>query len=192
MNEQLMTPAILPQKVEILKFFGVVLAFVNFISCIGFANNVGAFMLKYTVVQILSIFSYALSLALLETIFVSVLFMLLSIILPKGWLRGRFSAHSTLLYGLGMAFLYPWLGFTSGQGFNNLYIYFNTMPNKWFFGLLWGIIFATLCWLIARLFKNQTLYTKLDQIINRINILATLYLILDSIAVAVVLLRILL
>ena len=60
-------------------------------TMLGFFNKLSSFILYFTIGEILSIFAYMMSVALLESIAVTILLVLLSVILPPGWLREGFA-----------------------------------------------------------------------------------------------------
>lgn len=60
-------------------------------TMLGFFNKLSSFILYFTIGEILSIFAYMMSVALLESIAVTILLVLLSVILPPSWLREGFA-----------------------------------------------------------------------------------------------------
>jgi hypothetical protein len=81
----------LPGRSEIFAVFGVAVFACHSWTMLGFFNKLSSFLLYFNVGEILSIFAYMMSVALLESIAVTILLVLLSIILPSSWLRDGFA-----------------------------------------------------------------------------------------------------
>ncbi len=70
---------------------------------LGFFNKLSSFLLYFTVGEILSIFAYMMSVALLESIAVTILLVLLSIVLPPNWLRDGFAYKGFVIVAIATA-----------------------------------------------------------------------------------------
>lgn len=81
----------LPSRSEIIAVFGVVVFACHSWTMLGFLNKLSSFLLYFSVGEILSIFAYMMSVALLESIAFTILLVLLSVILPASWLRDGFA-----------------------------------------------------------------------------------------------------
>ena len=81
----------LPRRQEIIAVFGVVVFVCHSWTLLGFFNKLSSFLLYFTPSEIFSIFSYMMSVALLESIAVTILLVLLSILLPSSWFRDGFA-----------------------------------------------------------------------------------------------------
>ena len=81
----------LPSRSEIISVFGVVVFACHSWTMLGFLNKLSSFLLYFSVGEILSIFAYMMSVALLESIAVMILLVLLSVLLPSNWLRDGFA-----------------------------------------------------------------------------------------------------
>ena len=81
----------MPSRGEIIAVFGVVVFACHSWTLLGFFNKLSSFLLYFNLGEILSIFAYMMSVALLESIAVTILLVLLSIILPSSWLRDGFA-----------------------------------------------------------------------------------------------------
>jgi hypothetical protein len=81
----------LPSRSEIISVFGVVVFACHSWTMLGFLNKLSSFLLYFSVGEILSIFAYMMSVALLESIAVTILLVLLSVLLPSNWLRDGFA-----------------------------------------------------------------------------------------------------
>lgn len=81
----------LPSRSEIISVFGVVVFACHSWTMLGFLNKLSSFLLYFSVGEILSIFAYMMSVALLESIAVTILLVLLSGLLPSNWLRDGFA-----------------------------------------------------------------------------------------------------
>lgn len=60
-------------------------------SVLGFLNKFSSFILYFTLAEIVNIFTFMMAFALLESLAVTGVLVLLSIILPSGWLRDGFA-----------------------------------------------------------------------------------------------------
>jgi hypothetical protein len=81
----------LPSRNEMIAVFSVAVFACHSWTMLGFFNKLSSFILYFTIGEILSIFAYMMSVALLESIAVTFLLVLLSVILPPGWLREGFA-----------------------------------------------------------------------------------------------------
>ena len=81
----------LPSRSEIIAVFSVAVFACHSWTMLGFFNKLSSFLLYFTIGEILSIFAYMMSVALLESIAVTILLVLLSVILPPSWLREGFA-----------------------------------------------------------------------------------------------------
>lgn len=81
----------LPSRSEIIAVFSVAVFACHSWTMLGFFNKLSSFILYFTIGEILSIFAYMMSVALLESIAVTILLVLLSVILPPSWLREGFA-----------------------------------------------------------------------------------------------------
>jgi hypothetical protein len=81
----------LPSRQGIIAVLGVVVFVCHSWTMLGFLNKLSSFLLYFNVSEIFSIFAYMMSVALLESIAVTILLVLLSILLPSNWLREGFA-----------------------------------------------------------------------------------------------------
>ena len=72
-------------------------------TMLGFFNKLSSFILYFTIGEILSIFAYMMSVALLESIAVTILLVLLSVILPPSWLREGFAYKGFVIVAIATA-----------------------------------------------------------------------------------------
>ena len=81
----------LPSRQEVIAVFGVVVFVCHSWTLLGFFNKLSSFILYFTPSEIFAIFAYMMSVALLESIVVTILLVLLSIVLPSSWFRDGFA-----------------------------------------------------------------------------------------------------
>ena len=93
----------LPGRKEIIAVFGAVVFACHSWTMLGFFNKLSSFLLYFTVGEILSIFAYMMSVALLESIAVTILLVLLSIVLPPNWLRDGFAYKGFVIVAIATA-----------------------------------------------------------------------------------------
>lgn len=93
----------LPSRNEIIAVFSVAVFACHSWTMLGFFNKLSSFLLYFTVGEILSIFAYMMSVALLESIAVTILLVLLSVILPPGWLREGFAYKGFVIIAIATA-----------------------------------------------------------------------------------------
>lgn len=80
-----------PHRSEIIAVLGVAVFVCHSWSVLGFLNKLSSFILYFTVAEIANIFAFMMAFALLESLALTGLLVLLSIILPSGWLRDGFA-----------------------------------------------------------------------------------------------------
>jgi hypothetical protein len=93
----------LPGRREMIAVFSVAVFACHSWTMLGFFNKLSSFILYFTVGEILSIFAYMMSVALLESIAVTILLVLLSILLPPGWLREGFAYKGFIIIAIATA-----------------------------------------------------------------------------------------
>ena len=93
----------LPGRSEILAVFSVAVFACHSWTVLGFFNKLSSFVLYFNIGEILSIFAYMMSVALLESIAVTILLVLLGIILPSGWLRDGFAYKGFIIIAIATA-----------------------------------------------------------------------------------------
>ena len=180
-----------PPKDEILKLFWVILAATNFLAFLGFAEQVSGYILRYTFNDIIVIYAYVQCYLLLEVAFTLFLFIFAGLILPKKWLRDHFSSIGSISYVVLTVFLYPWIGYTSGQGLNNYYILSNLIGKNYLIYFLWFLALILCAFLLIRIFKLNSNLIRLNMILERIGILGKVYAIIHLVSIFIIAWRLL-
>jgi hypothetical protein len=93
----------LPGRNEIIAVFGVAVFVCHSWTILGFFNKLPSFILYFTVSEMLSIFAYMMSVALLESIAVTIILVFLSMILPQSWLREGFAYKGFVIVAIATA-----------------------------------------------------------------------------------------
>lgn len=81
----------LPNRSEMLAVLGVAVFVCYSWTLLGFLNKFSSFILYFTLGEIADIFAFMMAFALLESLAVTGVLALLSILLPSGWLRDGFA-----------------------------------------------------------------------------------------------------
>lgn len=80
-----------PHRSEIIAVLGIVVFVCYGWTLLGFFNRLSSFILYFTLAEVLEIFAFMMAVALLESLIVTGILVLLSVILPSNWLREGFS-----------------------------------------------------------------------------------------------------
>lgn len=86
-----------PHRSEILSVCSVAVFLCFSWTILGFLNKLSSFILYFTIAEIADIFVFMMAFALLESLASTGFIVLLSMILPKGWLRDEFSLKGSAL-----------------------------------------------------------------------------------------------
>jgi hypothetical protein len=81
----------LPRQSDLLAVFGMVVFVCYSWTMLGFLNKLSSFLLYFTLGEIANILAFMMAFTLLESLVLTVLLVLLSVILPAGWLREGFA-----------------------------------------------------------------------------------------------------
>jgi hypothetical protein len=93
-----------PHRSEIISVYSVAVFLCFSWTILGFLNKLSSFILYFTIAEIADIFVFMMAFALLESLASTALIVLLSMVLPRGWLREEFSLRgSALLVLLALA-----------------------------------------------------------------------------------------
>ena len=86
-----------PNRSEILAVFGIAV-FVCFTwTLLHFFNKLSSFLLYFTVGEIANVFAFMMAFTLLESILITAFLVLLSVLLPSGWLRDGFALKGLII-----------------------------------------------------------------------------------------------
>lgn len=179
----------LPKKQDSLKLFSVFLVGTNILAFLSFSYFMDGFVKRLTIIEILLVLIYVLSYALVESIFILVSFIILSIILPKAWLRDQLAIQGTLIYLIGTAFLYPWIGFTSRRGLHTFFVPGADLPQKNIIIPLWIFAFILIFYFTQKISKNESIRNRIMNILDRVSTLSLFYLGLDCLSFVIVVTR---
>ena len=92
-----------PNRSEILAVFGIAV-FVCFTwTLLHFFNKLSSFLLYFTVGEIGNVFAFMMAFTLLESILITAFLVLLSALLPSGWLRDGFALKGLIILAVGTA-----------------------------------------------------------------------------------------
>lgn len=79
-----------PQRSEMIAVMSIAVFLCFSWTIIGFFNKLSSFLLYFTLGEIAAVFAYMMAFALLESLVVTGILVLISVILPSGWLRDGF------------------------------------------------------------------------------------------------------
>jgi hypothetical protein len=87
----------LPRRGEVIAVLGVVVFAVHSWSILGFLNKLSAFILYFRVPEIAEVFAFMMASALLESLLITAVLVLLTLLLPASWLREDFAYKSFVI-----------------------------------------------------------------------------------------------
>jgi hypothetical protein len=177
----------LPARRDILLVFGVVLFVVFGWSIRGFFYKLPAFSLYFGVGANLAILSYMMAFALLESVLVTGLLVLLSALLPAGWLKSGFAYKGFLIILVSTIAMILFQGYYSSNFLKDI-LAGQTYPFPPFLrGAIGSVLaLAALLWLFH--WKPQLQRYVLD-VVERLSLFTYIYVPLGIIGLLVVLVR---
>lgn len=93
----------LPHRSDLLAVFGVAVFVCYSWSLLGFLNKLSSFLLYFTLGEIGNIFAFMMAFALLESLALTGILVLLSLILPSSWLRDGFAVKGLIIIVIATA-----------------------------------------------------------------------------------------
>jgi hypothetical protein len=168
----------LPTWGEISVVFGVVVFFVHSWSVRGFLFQVPSFLLHYRLGQILAVFAYMMAFALLESLAITGLLVLASLVLPVKWFRQGFEYKGFL------AVLVAAIASVLYQS----YLKNDMLPKTFYYqwGALTLLVWVLLVFLFHYLPRLQKISLGLEE---RLSVMAYLYVPLGIIGIFTVIVR---
>lgn len=141
-------------------------------SIIGFLRELPSYLLRLNAWEIVSIFSYAQVIILLDTLLLTVIATILTILLPRTWIQNRFTSQAILI-ALSISL---WVVFIHYQNFllGKLPLDEKQFPLAWSISLV--AVLIALSTLHLHFSKFEVIFSKF---IDNIKILSGVYLILD-------------
>jgi hypothetical protein len=151
-------------------------------SIIGFLRELPSYLLRLNTWEIVSIFSYAQVIILLDSLLLAIVVSILTILLPVSWIRNRFTHQATLIALL----ISSWVVILHYQD-----LFLGKLPlNESRFPLVWSLsLIGALVALSVLLYKSNFFETILTKLIDNIKILSGLYLFLDLGCLVVLVIR---
>ncbi|MFP4394787.1 MAG: hypothetical protein ACLFTI_05935 [Anaerolineales bacterium] len=174
MSEQTLTSQAkkLPSKQELYRFLAVWLAFVNTWAFLSWLYEVPSLIRRLNLWDLVGSLAYTTTFALVESLGIFIPFTLLALLIPTRWLRYvTFALHALII---AMMVLYVGIGFTLDSGQQTL---------------TWVLGFVSLTGLAYILRRKPRIQQRLVGLLDRLVVLATLYLIVDVVGVVIVVIR---
>jgi hypothetical protein len=141
-------------------------------SIIGYLRELPSYLLRLNAWDIVSIFSYAQVIILLDSLLLTIIASVLTILLPRTWIQNRFTSQAALI-ALPISL---WIVFIHYQNFllGKLPLAEQQFPLAWSISLI-----CILIALSALLYHFSQFEIALTKLIDNIKVLSSLYLILD-------------
>ncbi len=161
-----------PAKQDLYRFLTVWLAFVNTWAFFSWLYEAPSLIRRLNLWDLLGSLAYTTTFALIESLGIFIPFTLLAVLIPTRWLRSvNFTLHALIIT---VAALYAGIGFTLDSGQQTL---------TWVLGLisLGGLVFI--------LRGKPRFQHRLVDLLDRLVVLATLYLIVDVVGFVIVVIR---
>lgn len=162
----------LPPRRELYQFLAIWLAFVNTWATFSWLREVPSLIRRLNLWDLAGSLAYTYTFALAESLAIFTLFTLLALLIPGRWLRYVSFALRALVIALVVMF-------------GSLGLILRT-PRE---ALAWVLGLAALLGLAVILRRKPRLQHRLVDVLDRLTLLATLYLILDSVGLVIVLAR---
>ena len=86
-----------PRRYDLLAVFGVAVFVCYSWTLLGFLNKLSSFLLYFTLGEIANILAFMMAFALVESLVLTAILILLSAILPSGWLREGFASKGFVI-----------------------------------------------------------------------------------------------
>jgi hypothetical protein len=168
----------LPEKKQTIQFFLMCIFASHVWTILNFLHEIPALTLRLTALELVSVFSYFLTFALIEALVIWVIINLLSVILPPKILRDKFLAKASAILLMTYLWMIPLL-----RNFKTL-LYWPRGRTLWF------VLYLLLFFLIQYAFmKMPNLDRRITLIIEHLIVLSSVYVIFDFMAIIVILIR---
>ena len=164
----------LPSRHDLYLLFGACVLPVHIRAIFSVLQEFPSLILRMTLWELVAASAYSLTFALSESLLIMLAVTLLTILIPPRWLEGCFAVRGTLLLCASL----PWLYLCLTRGIRS------------WRGLLLSSACALLLWMLPRLLRR--LHTKaapLKALLERLSVLAYLYVALDVLSLLVVIAR---
>jgi hypothetical protein len=167
-----------PRRREVIAVLGIAVFLCFSWTIIGFFNKLSSFILYFTPAEIASIFAFMMAFALLESLVVSGILLLLSVILPSSWLKEGFAFKGfvILLVVAAAAILFQK---ALGDQFPSLQVLLT-------YSILPILVIAVLVWIVHSRPKLQNILLNIQ---DRIQIMLFIYVPIGVIGLLVVMAR---
>lgn len=171
----------LPTRSEIQKSFFVTSAIINFWAFIIFFYNFPGLTKQLKGEEILAMLAYILASSLFESIIISAGFILLSVLFPVNILRKSFSIRTTIILLMTVIYIIPF-----HTVFPRLSVW--ALSKQSIIAIsIWALILLVAILLFQIIIsKNDVFTNKVASFVERISILGTIYVFLDTISLAYV------
>ena len=104
-----------PHRSEIIAVLGVAVFVCHSWSVLGFLNKLSSFILYFTLAEIANIFAFMMAFAFLESLAATGFLVLLSMILPAGWLKEGFAFKGLIIIVIATATSVLFQNFLEGE-----------------------------------------------------------------------------
>lgn len=169
----------LPRRDEVLYTFGAGAFFVHLWTFYNIFNEVPAWVIRMNLWEVISVVSYVLVFALIDSLMLIGGLILLAALLPSNWFKDHFIAQgsiSAFLIASFAAFFHLWGDVLNIWSFKRL--------------LFWGGIVALTVTLVSFIVNQfPRISSAIQQVVERLAIVSAIYFIFDIISVIIVLTR---
>lgn len=179
----------LPEQNEIRKVFLLLLIYSNTFAYIGFAKVANTLVNYFNLWDILGILGYDLMTALFEAIFVLIILLIFALVLPKDIFADHFVSRSMVGFLVVLAFLYPLVAPLSAQGLDEFNIPLLQGDSVFLVLIVWAGMIGVFGFLIAFALSRPIILNGFNNLVERLNVLGSIFLTLDVVSILLVLFR---
>jgi hypothetical protein len=175
----------LPSFRNVLLVFAVCTFPIHVWALLSLFQKVPVYILRLSTSDLIGIVAYTLSFALLESLLLVIFLVLLSMALPARYFRSRFVTQGTVLIAMMSLWLIP----VHYQGSILLALDANVTQYMTLI-FIWTVSFVTLVALISSMLRRHEWFERsILHFVDRVTVLAILYVFLDLLSVGILLVR---
>lgn len=175
----------LPSFRDVLLVFAVCTFPIHIWALLSLFQKIPVYLLRLSTSELIGIVAYTLSYALLESLLLVIFLILLSMALPERSFRSRFVTQGTVL----IAVISLWLIPVHYQGSILLALEANLMQYMALI-FIWTVSFVTLVALLSSMLRRHRWFERsISHFVDRVTVLAVLYVFLDLLSVGILLVR---
>lgn len=177
----------LPKFREVFMVFLVAIFPIHVWSLITYFHELPAYILRMTATEMLGVLAYILVFSLFESLLVTTIAVLLTFILPRGWLLDRFLVNASILVMVSALWMIP-------VHYNSMILYElgKLGVREDIFWLLWGGLYLLAIWDLIMVARRHVKFSRaVLAFIDRISVLSGIFLVADILSLFIAAYRLL-